>query len=246
MITQGEGVARVIRGRTGKERAQGFVTLQTAGIRELADRLEAMARGMGRSVDMSPIVRRGAKLIATGYIHRVNDVTGGLRASVKTEVRKYQGATVAVVGPAQTGNRASTATQASGNHAWLLEFGSGRRQPGTRGRRTYINVHQAINGKMTRHSSANDQQFKNMSRGYYFLMGSRNEPTRQARDGSGYPHDFGYTNGRMHPITLHPGDTYAPMPAKHPMERTIQAEQRAVFNTLKTAIENTIGKLASS
>lgn len=245
MLTQGQGAARLIGGQTAKTLAQGFVTIQTAGLRELAEQLEKAAARFGQPADMKPIVAAGARIIEKGYAQRVADVTGNLKKSIKTEFRVYEKATVAVTGPRQTGSAGSTAKNASGNHAWLVEFGSGTRKPGTRGRRTYLNVHQAINGKMTRHSSANNEQFARMSRGYYFLMGSKNEPTRIAREGSGYPHDFGYSGGRMHPVTLHPGDTYRPMPAKHPMERTIQAEQQRVFNTLKAALEKAIDQVNS-
>lgn len=245
MLTQGDGAARLIGGQTAKTLAQGFITIQTAGIKELAEEYERLALEFGRQANFTPIVRKAAKIIEDGYISRVGDVTGGLKKSMKTKVKQYGAATVAITGPAQTGNVGSTEAQASGNHAWLLEFGSGPRRPGTRGRRTYVNVHQMINGKMRRHSSANDEQFRRMARGYYFLMGSINEPTRQARMGRGYPHDFGETDGRMHPVTLHPGETYGAMPAKHPMERTIQSSQAVVFNTLKAAIENSMRKVAS-
>lgn len=252
-LEQGIGAARLYQGKTGKGLAEGFITLQTAGVRELAEELERVAAAMGKAANFTPIVKKAARIIEQGYAARVNDVTGNLKKSIKTETRFYPGAsgqggaTVAVTGPRQTGNAGSSDTAASGNHAWILENGTGRRRPGTQGRRTYLNVHQAINGKMRRHSSANDAQFANMSKGYYFLMGSRNEPTRQARAGSGYPHDFGYTDGKgQHPITLHPGETYGAMPAKHPMERTISASQAAVFTTLRTAIENTIQKLTAS
>jgi hypothetical protein len=190
-----------------------------------------------------PIVMKGAKIIAEGYAMRAGNVTGNLAKSVKVKVREYGQATVAVVGPLQTGSKGATEREGSGNAAWIVEFGTGRRRPGTQGRRTYLNVHQAINGKMTRRSTANNVQFANMSRGYYFLMGSKNEPTRQARAGSGYPHDFGYSGGRQHPITLRPGETYGAMPARHPMERTINAEQQRVFNTLRFALEKEIEKL---
>lgn len=246
MLTQGLGTPRRIGGSTANSLTQGFITVQTAGVRELAQRLEKLAAEVGKPSDMWKIVRKAAGLIERGYKSRVSDVTGNLRGSVKIEPRYYERATVAVVGPAQTGNRGSSKTQLSGNHAWLVEWGSGRRRPGTKGRRTYVNVHQMINRRMSRHSSANDMQFKNMAGGYYFLMGSKNEPTRQARDGSGYPHDFGTTNGKSHPITLRPGQTYGAMPAKHPMERTIKAEQQAVFNTLKSALENSINRLTQS
>lgn len=251
MLTQGDGAARLYQGKTAKSLAEGFVTLQTVGIRELAEELERTAASFGKQANFTPIVKKAAKIIEDGYVARVGDVTGGLKKSMKTRTKVYPGqggqgsATVAITGPAQTGNVGSTEAQASGNHAWLLEFGSGPRRPGTRGRRTYVNVHQMINGKMRRHSSANDEQFRRMARGYYFLMGSINEPTRQARMGRGYPHDFGETGGKMHPITLHPGETYGAMPAKHPMERTITASQAAVFNTLKAAIENSMRKFTS-
>lgn len=240
MITIGEGAARIYGAESAKSLAEGFVTVRTSGLRELVEELQRRARAVGKPDRLKAIVTKAAKLIENDYKQRVGDVTGNLQRSVKTRTKVYDAAVVAITGPLQTGNGASTDKQASGNHGWLVEFGSGRRRPGTQGRRTYINVHQMINGKMRRHSSANDQQFAGMSRGYYFLMGSRNEPTRQAREGSGYPHDFGFSDGRQHPITLHPGEDYGAMPAKHPMEKTIQAQSRAVYNTLEAAIKNTI------
>lgn len=244
MLEMGRGV-RDIGGSTGKSLSQGFVTIQTAGIRELAKKLEDLAAEMGKPNRLRAIVGNAARIIEKGYRDNVADVTGNLKRSVKIKTKDYDMASVAIVGPQQTGPFGSTDEQASGNHAWMVEWGTDRRRPGTNNRRTYLNVHQMINRRMTRHSTVNDQQFANMSKGYYFLMGSRNEPTRQARDGSGYPHDFGYTNGRHHPITLHPGEDYGAMPAKHPMERAIASNQQAVFNHLKTAIQNTINGLTS-
>ena len=244
MITIGEGAARVYGKSTAKSLAEGFVTVRTAGIRELAEKLQRMAQEAGKPDRLKSIVTSAAKIIERDYAQRVGDVTGGLKKSLRTRHKVYEGAVVAITGPLQTGPVGSTDSQASGNHAWLVEFGSGRRRPGTEGRRTYINVHQMINRKMKLHSSANDKQFASMGRGYYFLMGSINEPTRQARQGNGYPHDFGFSRGRQHPITLHPGEDYGAMPAKHPMERTIAAQQQAVFNYLRTAIQNSIDGLS--
>jgi HK97 gp10 family phage protein len=240
MITQGEGGARSFDGQSGKSLAEGFVTIQTAGIRELARELEAIATKLGASKALEDAVRKAADHIRTGYRAKVGNVTGNLSKSVRIKTKVYDGATVAIVGPWQSGSGGSREGAESGNHAWLVEFGTGRRKPGTRGRRTYLNVHQMINGRMKRAGSFNNEQFANMSRGYYYLMGSINEATRQARAGSGYPHDFGETGGKQHPITLHPGETYAPMPAKHAMERTIEEQKGAVYSTLKKAIENTI------
>lgn len=245
MLTQGQGAARLIGGSTAKTLAEGFITIQTAGIRELAERLEMLANKAGDPRALERIVKEAGKIIEKGYKANVADVTGNLRKSTKVRTKVYESAAVAIVGPLQTGNRGATEKQASGNAAWLNEFGSGPRRPGTEGRRTYINVHQMINRKMTRHSSMNDEQFANQARGYYFLMGSINEPTRQARMGKGYPHDFGVTNGKMHPVTLHPGETYGAMPASHAMERTIESKQQQVYSFLETAIRNSIKELES-
>jgi hypothetical protein len=243
MITQGQGSPRTFGGSTAKSLAEGFVTVKTAGIRELAEELQSLAAKMGEPRALEVAVRKAAEHIRKGYQSKVRNVTGNLRKSVRIKTKSYDAATVAIVGPWQSGTSGSREGAESGNAAWLVEFGSDRRKPGTKGRRTYVNVHQMINGKMRRHSSANDQQFANMSKGYYFLMGSINEATRQAGMGKGYPHDFGHTNGKMHPVTLHPGETYGAMPASHSMQKTIDEQQAAVFNTLRAAIENTISRL---
>lgn len=245
MITRGEGAARMIGDSTGKSIAEGFVTIQTAGIRELADELADLAKKLGKTNQLEAAVVKAARVIERAYAQNVGDVTGNLKASLKTKPKRYGSAVIAITGPMQTGPFGSTDEQASGNHSWLNEFGSDRRRPGTKGRRTYINVHQMINGRMRRHSTMNDQQFANQARGYYFLMGSLREPTRQARGGIGYPHDFGYSNGRQHPITLHPGEDFGAMPARHTMQRAIDSNQQAVYRTLETAIQNTINKLQS-
>jgi hypothetical protein len=244
MITQGYGTPRSIGGSTGKSLAEGFVSVRMEGVREMAEKLQRLGAEVGEPKALELAVRTASGHIKRSYQSKVGNVTGNLARSTRIETKVYDAATVAIVGPYQSGTGRSTDRQASGNHAWLKEFGSGPRRPGTKGRRTYVNVHQMINGKMRRHSSANDQQFANMSRGYYFLMGSRDEETRQARQGIGYPHDFGYSNGKQHPITLHPGDTYAPMPASHAMERSIAETKDAVLNTLKAAIQNSLDRLS--
>lgn len=244
MITQGQGSPRTFGGQTGKSLAEGFVTVKTAGIRELAERLEELAKDVSEAKTLENCVKKAGEHIKRGYKAKIRDATGNLSKSVNIRTKMYDAAAVAIIGPLQTGTGSATEKNGSGNAAWLFEFGSGTRKPGTKGRRTYINVHQMINGKMRRHSSANDKQFANMSKGYYFLMGSKYEEARQAAMGKGYPHDFGYSGSKMHPITLHPGDTYAPMPASHAMEKTISEQQGAVFNTLKTAIQANIDRLS--
>jgi hypothetical protein len=244
MITQGQGSPRTFGGQTGKSLAEGFVTVKTAGIRELAEKLESLAAKMGEPKALEDAVKKAGEHIKQGYKAKIRDATGNLSKSVKIRTKTYDAAVIAIVGPLQTGSGSATEKDGSGNSAWLFEFGSGTRKPGTKGRRTYVNVHQMINGKMRRHSSANDKQFANMSKGYYFLMGSKYEGARQAGMGKGYPHDFGISGGKMHPITLHPGDTYGRMPASHAMEKTISEQQGAVFSTLKAAIQANIDRLS--
>lgn len=245
MITQGQGSPRAFGGQTGKQLAEGFVSVQTAGAREVAAELRRIADSIGADADalLGDACVRAAEIIRKRYKAKVGNVTGNLSKSVrppKKKVYPQDGAVVAIVGPWQSGRAGSREGAESGNAAWLVEFGTARRKPGTKGRRTYLNVHQMINGKMKRAGSFNNDQFANMSKGYYYLMGSINEPTRQARMGSGYPHDFGETGGKMHPITLHPGETYGAMPAKHAMEQTIAETGPEVLNTLINGIQSKI------
>jgi hypothetical protein len=243
MITQGIGAPRSIGGSTGKSLAEGFVTVQTAGIRELADKLRRLAEETGREDGLEAIVKKAGRHIQSAYKSKVGSVTGNLAKSVKIHTKTYEAAAVAIIGPLQTGTGSASEKDGSGNAAWLNEFGTDRRKPSTQGRRTYINVHQMINGKMRLRSAANDEQFARMSRGHYFLMGSKFEPSRQAGQGKGYPHDFAFSGGKQHPIALGPGETYGAMPAKHAMEKSIAEQQGAVFNTLRTAIQNSIDRM---
>jgi hypothetical protein len=231
-------------GMTAKEMLQGFVNVRTAGAREFAERLERAATAAGR--DAQPLMLKAAlaagRPIAAAYKAKINKVTGNLSKSVAVKKGKnqYPGVAIAVVGPQVTGAVGADPEKGSGNHAWLLEFGTGPRKPGTQGRRTYVNVHQAINGKMSRAGTFNNEQFERMGRGYYFLMGSKNEPTRRAKMGSGYPHDFGSVGGKMFPVRLGPGEALAPMPAQHPMEKAISETSSAALATLIAALEQQI------
>jgi hypothetical protein len=233
-------------GITANQIVEGFVSVRTAGAREIAKRLEEMALAAGRDPSglMQKAVRAASQPIIKGYRNKVRNVTGNLGKSMTTRVRKYDGAAVAITGPRVTGPVGADPELGSGNHAWLVEFGTGRRKPGTQGRRTYVNVHQQINFRMTRAGTFNNQQFERMGKGYYFLMGSKNERTRQAKAGSGYPHDFGSDRpGEMHPISLQPGESIAPMPAQHPMEKTIVETNGEVLNILINRMQGFIDTL---
>lgn len=249
MITQGRGEPRTFGGQTGKQLAEGFVNVRTAGAREVAEELRRIAESVGADADalLYESCKAAAKIIGDRYKSKVGDVTGNLKKSVRIQKRAYpqDQAVLAVVGPWQSGSAGSREGAESGNAAWLVEFGTGRRKPGTKGRRTYLNVHQMINMRFRRAGSFNNSQFERMSKGYYYLMSSYNEPTRQARAGSGYPHDFGFTNGEQHPVTLHPGETYGPMPAKHAMQQAIEETSSEALNTLINSVRSKIDGILS-
>ena len=238
---------RTTGGRTSAQIADSFIIIQTAGAREFAKQLEVMALRAGQDPGglRAAAVKHAAKIIEDGYKSRVHEVTGNLQKSVTTKIKQYEGATVGIVGPRVTGAVGANQETGSGNHSWLLEFGTGPRKPGSQGRRTYVSVHQAINGKMRRAGTFNNEQFERMGRGYYFLMGSINERTRQRRKGSGYPHDFGsYQPGEMFPVFLKPGESLAPMPAKAPMQKTISESSSAVLKALIDNMKNYIQTLS--
>lgn len=241
------GAARSVMGQTANDRAKGFVKIRVDGIDALAQSLIGLAGQVAADGMIVNVVRQAGRMIEQSYrgAAEFHDATGNLAKSTKTRVKTYLRAVVAIVGPEQTGKTGATTDRPSGNHAWLVEYGSGPRRPGTQNRRTYVNVHQSINGRMTRHSATNDEAFARMGKGYYYLMGSLREPTRQARRGRGYTHDFVPSQDSPEqtvPMTLQPGETYGAMPAYHLMERTIQHEAPAVRRKLEEGLARAIAR----
>lgn len=231
--------------QTGGQRAAGFVRLSFTGLEKVLERFAELSDSLDPK-ERETVLRTASKSLMAGYKIKAKrmEATGNLAASTKTKTKSYRsGVSVAVTGPEQTGALGASFGRASGNHAWLVEFGSKPRRPSTQNRRTYINLHQSINGKMSRHSASTGEEFERMGRGYYFLMGSINEPTRQKRMGRGYTHDFMKRPGEnMRPMTLHPGETYGGMPASHIMERTIKETAGQVKATLQSGLVQLINK----
>lgn len=240
-------VPRDFSGQTANEIVKGFINIQTVGAREVAKKLEMMAirAGLDAGKLREKAAKKAAKILEDGYKNKIRNATGNLSKSITTRVRQYEGATVAVTGPRVTGAVGADPEKGSGNHSWLIEFGTGPRKPGSQSRRAYVNVHQAINGRMKKVGGFNNTQFEKMGRGYYFLMGSKNEPTRQAKAGSGYPHDFVPDGkGGTRPFFLEAGETYGAMPAQHPMERTITENSSAVLSALIANMQGYIDELS--
>jgi hypothetical protein len=103
-----------------------------------------------------------------------------------------------------------------------------------------------INRRMTKAGSFNNDQFASMGRGYYFLMGSQDEPSRQGGGKAGYSKDFMLgkdgKSGEQHPITLGPGDTIAEMKPMHLMQDTIMFNGSRCLQILRSALENEINR----
>lgn len=233
--------------------AEAFVRVGVEGIGPALDNLKTLEGIFGTQDILVDILRRAALPIRDEYRNsaRRHDATGNLAASTRVETRKYKnGNAVAIAGPQQTGTQGATSEVPSGNHAWLVEFGSnGRRSPSARGKRkTYINVHQSINKRMSLHSRLEDsEKFRSRGAGYYFLMSSWKEPTRQPRAGKGYTHDFlPEKNGRTRVFTLKAGETYGEMPAYHLMENAIRARasrsQAIIRSGIISAINDSLGR----
>jgi hypothetical protein len=243
---------RDIDGTTALHQLNQFVTIRTSGVRNLYEQLDKMLGEALSDAILKHAVRTASKIVEETYKNKARQhvATGNLAKSVTTMPRNYKNANgsravVDVTGPRQTGNVGSQPGQESGNHSWLVEFGSGPRRPGTENRRTYVNVHQLVNRKMRLHpgKSMNDKQFANAGAGYYFLMGS----LRERGPGNSYSRDFAGTgpNGdgrKQHPITLKPGETIAPMPAMHLMRDTITECQADVLRTLESMLSAAVRK----
>ena len=236
-------------GQTGKERLSGFVNVRTEGIRDLAAELLKLAFRAdenGQSL-LQKATKDASKSIIEAYRNNINDVTGNLGRSVETRKsrgQKLPGIATSVTGPVHRVTNdewdvsQGRSKKGGGNHGWLVEFGTGPRRPGTQGRRTLVNLHDKVNTKFTKRSGVfNDEDFARMSTGEaYFVMGSKNEPTRKGGAGRGYPHDILFYIG--------PGETYGAMPAQRPMEKAIASQSSAVLASLMSAIQTQVLRLS--
>jgi hypothetical protein len=250
-------VARVLSsGLTGKQTAEGFVGIRIDGVRELMKQLQGFVGVLESDAVLFNAVEHGASIIGGDYKRRatIHMATGNLAKSVDSKKKRYDNqyggvVAVAIVGPKSTGSSKATESEGSGNAAWLIEFGSGPRRPGTQGRRTYVNVHQKINGRMgpmRKTARMNDEQFLNAGKGYYFLMGSLRERQNQPAGRPGYSRDFADGPGpRQHPITLRPGETIAPMPALHWMRESIGNQRMNAYNAVIRVLRNAVSAYAA-
>jgi hypothetical protein len=226
-------------------KADAFIRIGVKGIKPVLDILDTVAGAASYGKTLEEVLKKAAVPIRDGYkaAALTHDATGNLAASTTIKTKTYRpGVSVAIAGPRHTGSSGATTELPSGNHSWLVEFGSnGRRSPSSRGKRkTYINVHKKINKKMTQVATLEDSDdFAKRSQGYYFLMSSWREPTRQARAGKGYTHDF-LPGGGVY--TLQPGKTYGAMPAYHLMENTVKAKRAQSEKIIRDGLIDAINK----
>lgn len=225
--------------------AKAMVRVQFTGLGPMVDTLRNLASTFEVRDDLRDILYKAAQPIKNEYKSQAksHEATGNLAKSVGVKTVKYpSGNAVAIAGPKYTGSMGATPTGGSGNHSWLVEFGShGARRPKNRGkRRTAINVHKSINGKMKLHAkNVDSEKFQKMAAGSYFLMSSWRNPSRQAGAGKGYSHDFLPDGGVF---ALAPGKTYGAMPALHLMKNTIQAKGGQAEAIIKDGLINAINK----
>jgi hypothetical protein len=237
-------------GLTGAQTASRFFTVQTSGARELAEQLlnAATRAGIDGSGPLTAAARKAADPILKAYRQNINSVTGNLSRSVKIRSgkKRYEGIGIAVVGPVHVIDAEGwdLEKKGAGNHAWLTEFGTGPRRPATQGRRTYLNVHQKINGRFTQVPNKgrpfDNEQFERMGRGFYFLMGSKNVPQRRTGKGAFVPNGRGGTR----PYFLGPNETYPAMPARGWMQAAIQQAGPAALNTLMAALRSQVDRIS--
>lgn len=228
--------------------AEAFVRVSLTGVGPMLDTLDLMIGAFAKKKVLESLLFDAAVPIRDEYKSRAltHDATGNLAKSTTIKTKRYpSGIAVAIAGPKHTGTAGASGKSASGNHSWLLEFGSnGRRKPSTRSRKTYVNVHEMVNRKMTVAARFEDsEKFEKRSRGYYFLMSSWKEPTRQPRAGKGYTHDFLPDIGKGPRVyTLHPGETYGAMPGYHLMENTIKSKSTQSLGILRDGIIGAINE----
>jgi hypothetical protein len=156
-------------------RAQAFIRIGVEGIRPILETLENVAGVLSAGESLERVLERAARPIRDTYRAAAlrHDATGNLAKSTTIKTKTYRpGVSVAIAGPRHTGSQGATGSQASGNHSWLVEFGSnGRRKPSSRGtRKTYVNVHEVINRRMTKVARLEDSdkacaEFVTLARG---------------------------------------------------------------------------------
>lgn len=227
-------------------KAEAFIKVGVTGVGPMLDILDLLIGTFAKQATLEKILHNAAVPIRNEYkAHALkHDATGNLAKSTTIKTKTYpSGTAVAIAGPRHTGTAGASGGVASGNHSWLVEFGSdGPRRPSTRNRKTYVSVHKMINRKMTVHALLEDsEKFAKRSRGYYFLMSSWKEKTRQARRGKGYTHDFLPDLGDGPRVyTLQPGETYGAMPGLHLMEKTIKSQASKSQSLIRSGIINAI------
>lgn len=238
--------------RTPGSSVGGLFQVQTAGARELSRALLRAATRCGREATgpLTEAAKKAAVPIIQAYQEQINQVTGNLYRSVRVKPgkKKHPGVGIAVVGPVHKvdGKEWDVEKKGAGNHAFLVEFGTGPRRPATQNRRTYLNVHQLINGRM--HKVANggrpfdNTQFERMGRGYYFLMGSKNNPQRSSGPGA-FVKD---SNGGTRPMAIGPNETYGAMRPQNAMQKAIKRAAPATLSALMAALNTQIKKLTAA
>lgn len=205
-----------------------FISLDWAkGFEDLAKKMASIyARTEPR--ELESVMRSAAREIANDYksLAQNNAATGNLAKSVQTKFIPYNYAAVAIAGPKHTGSGGAD-ENGSGNHAWLIEFGTDRRRPGGGEKKPALYVHKEINGRTRGFGAMNAMDFENASSEYSYIMGSINRP---------------FINPQKHfgPYKLKPGEDYGAMPKLGWMEDVTLANRPTVQRLMQDGIRGII------
>lgn len=148
--------------------------------------------------------------------------TGNLAKSVNRKYKAYDATSTAVgiAGPKHTGAQAATAESGSGNHAWLIEFGShGPRRPGGGPKKPALYVQQEVNGRLHGIGAMNSLDFEQAPAGTYFVMGTKNRDPKVSDD-------------KQYIRRLGPNETYGAMPALGWMQSVVEQKSADVNRSI--------------
>jgi hypothetical protein len=195
-----------------------------SALEDLAKRMAKLYARM-EPPELRPVMMNAVKSIADDYrtIAQRNAATGNLAKSVQRKFIAYDYAASVIAGPKHTGSGSADEETGSGNHAWLIEFGTKERRPGGGNKKPALYVHKEVNGRMKGYGAMASEDFEEASSEYAFVMGTKNRP---------------FINPGKHwgPYAVRPNQTYGAMPRLGWMQDTIMANRADVQRSLERGV----------
>ncbi len=210
---------------SGGGKSTAFASIEWGdSIRSLGERL-ARLYARTEPTELKPVMLAAVKAIADDYrgLAERNAATGNLAKSVQRKFLPYNYAAVVIAGPKHTGSGSADEETGSGNHAWLIEYGTRERRPGGGNKKPSLYVHKAVNGRTRGYGAMSSEDFEQQSSEFAFIMGSKNRP---------------FINPGKHwgPYKVRPNETYGAMPRLGWMQDTIMANRSDVQRSLERGV----------